>query len=272
MREGYVPVPGGRLYYQESGAGPAVVLSHEGIADHTLWDEQVGPLSERFTVVRYDLRGFGRSTTAVSPFYLHEDLHALLAGLGIERAALVGASMSGEIVIDFTLTYPDMVWALVPVAAGLEGFDGFSEEDVEFGKEEKAALATGDIDRATELNVHFWVDGPGRTPEAVDPAVRDKVRRMQRAIFQRGGQPLAHAGSLEPLAISRLEDIRAPALVMVGDQDDMGIQNLSGLLAERIPGARKAVIADTAHVLMLERPAEFNKLLLDFLTSNAPHA
>jgi pimeloyl-ACP methyl ester carboxylesterase len=272
MREGFVPVPGGEIFFQERGSGPAVVLSHEGIADHTLWDAQVGPLSERFTVVRYDLRGFGRSSSAEAPFCFHEDLHALLTGLGIDRTALVGASISGEIVIDFTLTYPNIVWALVPVAAGLEGFDYWSvdEDDKRFSEEESAAIEAGDIDLATDLNVRFWVDGPNRAPGAVDPAIREKVRSMQRAIFDRGGNSTRHAGSLEPLAITRLEEIRAPTLVVVGDQDTIGVRQVCELLVQRIPGARQAVIANTAHVLMLERPAEFNHVLLDFLSTHAP--
>lgn len=273
MRDGFIPVSGGQLYFQEEGSGPAVVLGHEFISDHTLWDEQMGPLSQRFRTVRYDVRGFGRSTSAKAPFYFHEDLHGLMTGVGIERAAVIGASMSGAIATDFALAYPDLVWALVPVAAGLEGFDySIDEDDARFSEEESAAINAGDIDRATELNVNFWVAGPRRSPDAVDPAVREKVRAMQRAIFDRGGNPLEYAGSLDPLPITRLEDIRVPTLVIVGEEDCIGVQKVSELLADRIPAARRAVISHTAHVPMLERPEEFNKLLLDFLAAHAPLA
>ena len=269
MPEGFASVPGGRLYYEETGGGPAVVLGHAGIADHTMWDEQVGPFSERYRVVRYDLRGFGRSSAPETDYAPHDDLQALLAHLDIDHAALVGASMSGGIAVDFALAYAEMLWALVPVAAGIDGYDWSADESLQrFGAEEKAAVEAGEIDRAVELNVRLWVDGPGRTPDRVDHAVREKVRRMQRAIFERGepvGQPLP----LEPLAITRLENIRVPTLAIIGDQDTRALLDITDLIARRVPGARKAVIKDTAHVPNMERPQEFNRLVLDFLASVA---
>jgi 3-oxoadipate enol-lactonase len=267
---GFAEVPGGRLYYEVTGDGPTVVLSHEGISDHTIWDEQVGPLSNHFTVVRYDVRGFGLSSRVESDFHPHEDLHALLDGLGIQRAALVGASMSGGIVIDFALVYPESLWALVPVAAGIWGFDYSSDDEAnQYEREVVSAMQSGDIERAVELGVRFWVDGPKRTTDAVSPAVRDKMRDLQRAIFAAGGPPEEHAKPLEPHAITRLEEISIPTLVIVGDEDAVAIQQVNELIAQRIPGAQKAVIPDTAHVLMVEKPGEFNRVLLDFLL---PHA
>ncbi len=267
MPEGYVPVPGGQLYYEERGAGPAVLLMHAGIADHTMWDAQVDHFSERYRTVRYDLRGFGRSTMPQGDFAPHEDLRALFRHLGIERAALVGVSISGGIAVDFALAFPGMIWALVPVAAGLDGYDWSGDETLaRLGADEKAALEAGDFDRAVELNVRLWADGPGRSPGQVDSAVRAKVRQMQRAIFERGdpaGEPL----SLEPLAIERLEEICAPTLAVVGDQDVPAIIEITDIIAARVPGARKAVIRDAAHVPNMERPDEFNRLVLDFLAS-----
>jgi pimeloyl-ACP methyl ester carboxylesterase len=127
MPEGFAPVPGGELYYEESGEGPAVVLGHAGIADHTMWDAQVDPFSERYRVVRYDLRGFGRSSTPETDYAPHDDVRALLAHLNIDRAAVVGVSMSGGIAVDFALAHPEMLWALVPVAAGMDGYDWSAE-------------------------------------------------------------------------------------------------------------------------------------------------
>jgi pimeloyl-ACP methyl ester carboxylesterase len=194
MPKDFAPVPDGELYYEETGSGPAVVLGHAGIADHTMWDGQVGPFSELYRVVRYDLRGFGQSSMPETDYAPHDDLRALLAHLDIDRAAVVGVSISGGIVVDFALAYPEMLWALVPVAAGIDGYDWSTDEALQrFGAEEKAALDAGEIDRAVELNVRLWVDGPGRTPDQVDDAIREKVRQMQRAIFERGepvGQPL----------------------------------------------------------------------------------
>jgi len=267
MTEGFASVPGGQLYYETVGEGPAIVLSHAAIADCRMWDPQIGPFAERYQVIRYDVRGFGRSSSPDVNFAPHDDLAELLKHLSIGRAAVIGVSMSGGIAVDFALTHPDMIWALVAVAAGLYGFDwSKDEDDARFSREERAALAAGDIERAVELNVRLWVDGPRRAPDRVDPAVREKVRLMQREIFARG-EGSGDALPLEPLAIGRLEDIRAPTLAIVGDQDLSSMKEVTELIARRVPGARKAIIPDTAHVPNMERPEEFNRIVLEFLDS-----
>ena len=267
LEQRFAPVPGGELYYEVAGDGPAVVLGHAGIADCTMWDPQMAPFSERYQVVRYDVRGFGRSSQPESDYARHDDLRALLTHIGVERAAVIGVSDSGGIAVDFALAYPQMVWALVPVAAGLHGFGWGKDEALKrFGEEEKAALASGDLDLAVELNVRLWVDGPGRGAGEVDAGVREKVREMQRAIFERG-EPSGQALPLEPLAITRLEEIRAPTLAIVGDKDVPAILEITDLITERIPRARKTVIRNAAHMLSMERPDEFNKILLGFLDS-----
>jgi pimeloyl-ACP methyl ester carboxylesterase len=122
---------------------------------------------------------------------------------------------------------------------------------------------------AVELNVELWVDGPARSAGDVDPSVREKVRRMQRAIFEKGDSA-GEALSLESLAIGRLEEVRAPTLAIVGDQDVPAIIETTGIIAARVPGARKAVIHNAAHVPNMEHPDEFNRLVLDFLDAHAP--
>jgi pimeloyl-ACP methyl ester carboxylesterase len=118
---GFAEVNGTRLYYESAGEGPAVVLVHGGLVDSRLWDAQVGPLSKRLRVVRYDLRGFGRSADAHAPFSHLEDLRALLDFLKIERASLVGLSLGGIIAADFALEHPERVDRLVLVGPGLRG-------------------------------------------------------------------------------------------------------------------------------------------------------
>lgn len=164
-KTGYADIDKGRLYYEVTGRGPAVVLGHAGIADLRMWDTQVEPLSERFTVVRYDVRGFGRSSAPKGDFHPEQDLRGLLDHLEIARAAMVGVSMSGGIAVDFAVSYPERLWALVPVAAGLEGFDWSTDEALkEYAAAETAAMESGDIEEAIELNLRFWVDGPHRSP------------------------------------------------------------------------------------------------------------
>jgi pimeloyl-ACP methyl ester carboxylesterase len=117
----YLYANGARLFYEEAGEGPAVVLVHGGLGDLRMWDGVVPLLAASHRVVRLDVRGFGRSDAPAGEFSPHEDLRALLDGLGIESAALVGLSLGGRIVLDAALELPERVSALVLVAPGVNG-------------------------------------------------------------------------------------------------------------------------------------------------------
>ncbi len=260
-QNGIAEVNGARLFYEVAGEGPAVVLIHAGIADSRMWDGQFEAFAREFRVIRYDARGYGRSDMPAGPFAHRDDLHGLLRLLGVERAALVGLSMGGSTAIDFTLDHPEMVSSLVPVAAGLGGFQ-HSESMQRADAEEEAAFERGDMEAVYEINLRTWVDGPGRPPDAVDPEIREIVRQMQRdASISTEGQPRR----LDPPAIGRLAEITAPTLVIAGDADLPDMLTIADLLEAGIAGARKVIIPGVAHMVNMERPAEFNRLVLDFL-------
>ena len=264
---GYAEVNGVRLYYEVAGQGHPLVLQHEGIADCRMWDDQFGVFSQQYRVVRYDYRGFGKSDMRPGDFSLRDDLLGLLRSLGVERTYLLGASLGGSMTVDFTLEHPDMVDAIIPVAPGLSGLQP-PEEEVALFEPIEDAIKAGDLDRANELEVHIWVDGPNRSPDQVDPAIREKVRVMNGDSFKRqdewkDAKPLP----LDPPAAGRLSEIHVPTLVIIGDEDVPHVQRAADAIASGIAGAKKAVIHNTAHVLMMEQPAEFNRIVLDFLAS-----
>jgi pimeloyl-ACP methyl ester carboxylesterase len=261
---GFVEVSGAPLYYEVAGTGPALVLLHEGIADSRMYDDQFSALAQRHRVVRYDLHGFGRSGTPDRPYTHHEALHALLRHLGIERAALLGMSLGGGIAIDFALTYPSMVDALLLLAAGVGGYP-VSEATLTLAAPLVEAFKAGDFVRAIDLSVRFWVDGMERSPEEVDPVVRERVRTMYTDVLRRSREGGRQADSLEPPAYSRLGEIHVPTLIVVGSGDVPDILDQADLLAGTIAGARKVVLPRVAHVLNMERPAEVNHIILDFL-------
>jgi pimeloyl-ACP methyl ester carboxylesterase len=260
-------VNGTQLYYEVAGEGRPLVLLHFGLGDSRFWDDQFDMFVQRFRVVRFDARGFGRSPQGAGPFSRHEDLYWLLRFLGLDKAALVGVSMGGATVTDFTLAHPEMVEALIPVGAGLSGFDlEPTPAEVALFQEAEVALEAGDIERSNEVEVHIWADGPNRSPELVNPAVRERVRMMNRQVLEHDAER-ERAQQLEPPAAGRLGEIRVPTLVIIGDQDVSIIQTIADHLATQIPGARKAVMHDTAHAPNIEKPDEFNRLVLDFLAS-----
>jgi pimeloyl-ACP methyl ester carboxylesterase len=266
---GTADVNGAVLYYEVAGEGEPLVLVHAGIADGRMWDAQVDAFSRRYRTIRYDLRGFGRSPMVPGPFSHHADLRALLDDLGIDRAALVGCSMGGGAVVDFALENPERAEALVLVGAAVGGLE-FDEGPLGEWVELVAADEAGDLERVSELEVRMWVDGPRRGPDVVDPAVRDLVREMNLiALKNEATQP---GEELEPEtpAASRLSQIRAPTLVLVGDEDRARTLAAADLLGGAIPGSRKTVMSGTAHLPNMERPEEFNRLVLDFLEGRKP--
>ncbi|MGD8857036.1 MAG: alpha/beta hydrolase, partial [Chloroflexota bacterium] len=179
-----VEINGAQLYYETQGDGPPLLLIHAGVADCRMWDDQIDAFSGAYRVIRFDLRGFGRSDMPPGSFANHEDVRALLDHLDARPAHVLGISFGGAIALDFCLAYPDYVRSLilgVPSVGGIEP----SERIRRFWREEDAALERGDLDGATELNLRLWVDGPQRNPEQVDGQVREKVRRMQLAIFRK---------------------------------------------------------------------------------------
>jgi 3-oxoadipate enol-lactonase len=257
---------GARIAYEVRGTGPAVTLIHEGIADRRMWRETLPVLESDFTVVTYDQRGYGESSLPSGPATYVDDLRALLDHLGLAQTTLVGASLGGRVALELALLQPERVERLALVAAGLPEWD-WSEGVKRFGEQEEAAYEAGDLDRAVELNLALWVDGPRRGPDAVDPNMRAFVGKMQRRAFEiplPDPEPMS-APPLEPPARERLGDIGIPTLVVVGDEDVEDILQIADLLAEGIPGARKVTLPDTAHMIPLERPQEFNRILLDFL-------
>jgi 3-oxoadipate enol-lactonase len=257
------------LYREVAGEGPPVVLVHAGICDSRMWDPQWETFPRAHRVVRYDMRGFGRSPLQPGRYSPPADLIALLDELALGPAALVGASMGGGISLQVAVARPDLVSALVLVGSGVRGHD-WSEYVTRSWEEEEAAVERGDLDTAVEVNVKTWVDGPARSSEQVDPEFRRKVAEMQRRAFELW-LPVGDAAQEEALVLDvgeRLGEISVPTLVVVGvhDVEDMHV------VAERLEreiGATRVTIEGAAHLPSLEKPREFDELVLGFLAEVA---
>jgi 3-oxoadipate enol-lactonase len=258
------------LYAEVAGEGPAVALVHEGICDSRMWDPQWESFARAHRVLRLDLRGFGRSPLEAGRFSNARDLIETLERHGFERTALVGVSLGGRVALEVAVARPELVSALVLVAPGLPGHDWSSEVKAAWDEEE-AALQAGDVDKAVEVNLRTWVDGPGRRSEDVDAEVRRRVGEMQRRAFEL--QLPVWEDAEEDLLVSdlaeRLGEIRVPTLVVVGEEDNPDMHAIADRLVREIPGARRATIANTAHVPSIERPREFDSLVLPFLEETA---
>ena len=275
VQTGFAPVNGTTLYYEVAGTGHPFILVHGHLLDRKSWDDQFGVFAKEYRVIRYDQRGFGDSglITKGQQYSDRQDLSALMKFLSIESAYLMGVSGGGSLAIDFTLEHPEMVDALIPVTAGVSGYH--PSEEVMSKYPEVARLYTGlneafeqhNIPQAVEISLQLWTDGPGRLPNQAAPEVRQRVREMTTRNWERPddeAQAESPPTPLEPPAVGRLSQIAVPTLIILGEWD---APNPLDQLAAEIPGARKAVISETAHHPFMEKPAEFNEIVLDFLKS-----
>ena len=118
------PVNGTNLYYELAGKGQTIVLLHGFSFDTRMWDDQFSILSEKYQVLRYDLRGFGQSSIPTSDTYSHsDDLKSLLDYLGIETVIIVGLYRGGRWAIEFALDYQQRTQSLILVNSMPYGFD-----------------------------------------------------------------------------------------------------------------------------------------------------
>jgi 3-oxoadipate enol-lactonase len=258
------------LYHEVAGDGPALVFAHAGICDSRMWDPQWRSFAGTHRVLRYDMRGYGRSPLPPEPYSNGRDLLDVMDAAGIDRAALVAVSMGGRVALEVALAEPARVSALVAVGAGLPDHE-WSRAAHEFFAAEDAAIERGDLDAATELNVRFWVDGPRRIPEQVDASVRERVRDMQRRAFdlQLDTWEQAEERPLAPDLAARLAEIDQPTLVLVGEEDQPDIHAIADRLMGALPRARFEPIPGAAHVPSMERPETFDGLVRAFLSAQA---
>ena len=246
-----------------------LLLLHAGVADSRMWDPIRPRLDRERRVLAPDLLGYGASPLPQGEYSDVDELVALLDRESVERTAVVGASFGGRIAIDLALSHPDRVAALVLAAPGLAGWD-WSAETRAFGAEEDELLEQGDVDGAVELNVRTWVDGRSRGPDEVDPAVRSLVAVMQRRAFELllpayAAEPQPEERMLEPPAATRLGELAAPTLIVVGDLDMPDFPRIADRIAAEAPNARVVTLNGVAHLPALERPELFGELVLAYL-------
>ena len=246
-----------------------LVLLHAAVADRRMWEPILPRLERSRRVLAPDGLGYGERPLPKGPYSRVDDVVALLDAEGIDKAAVVGASDGGRVAIDLALEHPDRVGAMVLASPALGGW-GWSKDVRAFGAREDELLEAGDLDGATELNLRTWVDGRGREPGDVDPAVRELVGVMQRRAFEHmleayADEPHPEEHGPDVLANERLGELAMPILVLVGDldQDDFGA--IADRIRARAQNARLVRLDGVAHLPSMERPELFAELVLAYL-------
>jgi pimeloyl-ACP methyl ester carboxylesterase len=263
MSGGFADINGAKINYEFEGAGSALVMIHAGIADLRMWDDQFLAFAQHHKVIRYDMRGYGKTAPVDGEFSGHEDLYALLKYLNVEKACVMGCSKGGGVAMNFTLEHPEMVSGLIMVCSGPPGFE-LDAPPPPIWDELGAAWKAGDLEKVASMETHIWVDGLTRTPDQVDARVRDKVTEMNMIALNNEKLELGKEVELDPPAAKRLGEIHIPTLLIVGQYDTPYILAAGDFMAANIAGAQK-IMMPTAHVPSMERPHELNQHVREFL-------
>jgi pimeloyl-ACP methyl ester carboxylesterase len=243
------------LYYEVHGEGPVVLLTHGYSATSEMWRGQVGPLSQGRRLLIWDMRGHGRSDYPADPAAYSEaatvaDMAALLDAVGAETAVIGGLSLGGYMSLAFHRRQPRRVRALLILDTG----PGFRNDEA------RAAWNQRALDTARG----FETEGLRRL-RALSPERATSTHRSAEGLAYAARGMLAQQ---DAAVIDSLPTIAVPSLVVVGAEDKPFLA-ASDYMAAKIPGARKVVIPGAGHAVNLDRPAEFNAAVLDFLDTLA---
>ncbi len=260
---GYIDVDGGKLFYEEAGEGETIVLLHDGILHHVIWDEQFPVLVKNYRVIRYDRRGFGKSLPPKDPFSHVDDLNQLFAQLKIDRAIVFGMSAGGGLALDFTLKYPKKVSALVLVGAVVSGY-GYSIHF--FTRGGRITSLAEYLDPPKFIQYFGWEDPYEIYPRNIE--AKEKFLRILKTNPQNVKGALGNfAQPPDRPAVKFLSEIEVSALILVGEFDIPDVHAHSGAIEAGIPNAKREIIFNSGHLIPLEQPRAFNSSVLKFLNS-----
>jgi len=254
------------IYYETAGEGESFVMIHAGVADSRQWNKEFAHFAKSYRVLRYDMRGYGKSEPVDGEYSHLLDLTAMLDYLGMDQPLIaMGCSMGGGLAMELALTRPSKVRALIMVDAGPPGLELNVPTPAKFAEAEKAYQA-GNLDLVAEIETQIWFDGTGRTASQVDPSARRLVYEMNRKGLSHDAKRLGkRLPDTQVPAVARLSELRIPVLVIVGAHDTPYIQAAADYMADKLPSARKVTVDDAAHLPNMDHPDEFRRILATFL-------
>lgn len=255
-------VRGINISYDDVGQGAPLVFVHGHPFDRSMWQDQAGALRSQYRLIAPDLRGYGETTAVpgiVSLTEMAADIAALLDELGIEQAMLAGLSMGGQIVLEFYRLFPSRVRALILA-------DTSPQAETEAGKRIRRDTA----ERLLREGMSLYADETlpkmlSAHSIAHQPEVADRLLAMMQRTPPVGAAAALRGRAERPDYVELLSRISVPTLVVVGSDDAFTPVSDAEFMHARIPSAQLAVIAETGHVPNMEKPDEFNRILIEFL-------
>ena len=265
---GYIIVDGGKLYYEASGVGENIVLIHDGIVHHVIWDGQFLEFAKNYHVVRYDRRGYGKSPNPQNVFSNVEDLIQLFVQQKIEKATVFGMSAGGDLAIDFTLKYPEMVSSLVLVGAVVGGFPYTSHMTGRGGHFDFRNPKYAELKNFIQ---YFGWEDPYEVYSENIKAKETLLKVLQTNPQNADGGKYRFEKQPERPAVKFLSEIKVPTLIVVGEFDIPDVHFHAGAIASGISNAKIEVISKAGHLVPFEQPEKFNETVLRFLKRNEFH-
>jgi 3-oxoadipate enol-lactonase len=257
-------MPPSTLSFDDRGAGPAVVLIHGHPFDRSMWAPQLEPLSARFRVLAPDLRGYGESPVTpgtVTMADLAGDVSALLDSLEIEAAAVVGLSMGGLVAMELALARPERWWALGLIATTAAPL-------TEGERQDRCGMAGRLESEGMEAAVETM--GPRLFGPSPPPGAVAEIERVMRRTDPAGAAAALRGRAERPDYRPGLGKLEMPVLVCTGSEDAYSTAEITAELVGSLRAPRVLLLPGIGHLPNLERPEEFNRELLDFLTASAP--
>jgi pimeloyl-ACP methyl ester carboxylesterase len=239
-----------RIYYEEHGSGPAVLLSHGYSASARMWNGQFDALSDSYHVIGWDMRGHDRSDSPDDPaLYSHEltvaDMAAVLDACRVERAVIGGLSLGGFMSLAFHLAHPDRTAALMLFDTG----PGYKKDD---GREGWNRIADS-MARAYEKHGLTAAGASAEVTLARHRSAAGLAHAARGMLAQKDGR-----------VIESLPAIKVPTLVLVGENDKQ-FRPSADYMAAKIPGAEKVILERAGHAANIDQPAAFNAAVRAFL-------
>ena len=259
-------VNGIEIAYETYGEGFPLVLAHGYVASKEMWDAQIGPFTEHYRVVVYDVRGHGESDappvddTGYTMETLVDDQKGLMNHLGIEEAYVGGLSLGGMIAMRFALAYPGTVRALL-LCDTSPGMNAEGQWAANRGLMEGLVRSQGVMGVMRALYVQGG-QAMGVKRETLPTGIADFVQRIDRMTAD-GFLGVARAAGEAASVLDRLPEITAPTLILTGDTDFF--REASEQMHQRLPGARFVLIRNAWHGTSLWQPEQFTSAVLDFL-------
>ncbi|MEU9328970.1 alpha/beta hydrolase [Streptomyces canus] len=256
----------GDIAYLDTGTGDPVVLLHAGYVDHRIFEAQTPVLANDHRVIAVDIRGHGWTANATKTFRWADDLADLLRHLDAGPAVLVGVSMGGAVAGDTAIEYPELVRGIVMSGASVSDFQYTHEWTRKIVADSQRTLHSGDIEGWLKVFL-AGAGGPFRSPDEVDPRILDHLREMALHTIAKHtpGEHNWHVPMTDTWP--RVPKIDVPVLTVNGTLDSPDLLADAERFADTARNGRAVLVEGTSHFPNLERPEEFNAIVLDFLRS-----